>query len=126
MIINVKPGGGKYNRSSLEKKFEKLWEAAFSDIPLYVEDTNVKGRKFRSDYTHRATKTVIEIHGGQYIGTSGHHGNQAKKDADKQNLLVAQGYHPFILWTTMVTKANIELIGNYIIANNNDLWKILN
>jgi hypothetical protein len=111
MIINEKKNGTPYARSSLEKQFEWIWLRNFPEIDLVAEAILVPERRFRCDYCHLKSRTVIEIHGSQF-GKSSHKGSV--KDADKQNALVLLGYSPFILWTSMVNLENIKMIGGFI------------
>jgi very-short-patch-repair endonuclease len=111
VIINCKPDGSTYHRSSLERRFEFIWLHLFPGIDLQVEMKLVPGRLFRSDYCHWETKTVIEINGGQF-GKSSHKGSAS--DAEKQNSLVRAGYFPYVLWTSQVNPQNIEMIGEFI------------
>jgi very-short-patch-repair endonuclease len=104
-----------YKRSSLESKFEKLWEQNCSDIALEVEVLLVPGRKFRSDFYHRASGVVIEVHGGQFMKSGGHNSAAGlKRDAEKQNALTILGYKCLVLHTTQVTKDNIIMIRDFI------------
>jgi len=114
MIINKKTNGGKYQRSTLEVKFEKLWQQLAPDLDLVVEQTLIPGTKYRTDYLHEKTKIAIEVHGGQYLKHGGHVGKGATTDAIKQNNLVQLGYLPFVLWTSMVRKKYIIEIRDYI------------
>lgn len=115
MIINKNKSGGKYKRSTLEAKFEKIWLELFPELDLVVELCLIPDRKFRSDYTHLASKTTIEIHGGQFQRVSGHSSTSGKvSDSEKQNSLVVLGYRPFILWSSQVKEIEIVKIGEYI------------
>jgi very-short-patch-repair endonuclease len=116
MIINEKPSGEKYTRSSLEKAFERIWVWNFPSLDLHVEQKLVPGRQFRCDYAHLPSKTVIEIHGGMFMARGGHSTMSGKaSDAEKQNLLVINGYRPFLLWTNQVTPEFVKQIGEFIL-----------
>jgi very-short-patch-repair endonuclease len=118
MIINSKKDGSKYVRSSLESRFEQIWLKAFPTLNLVVESSVIPGRRFRVDYIHLESKVTIEIQGGQFMAVGGHSTGAGKmKDAEKNNLLILNGFKPFVLWTSQVTIANVKPIGDFIIGS---------
>ena len=116
MILNP----DKRKRSSLEKKFEKLWLKKWNSIDLIVEQILVPGRKFRSDYLHQKTKTTIEIHGGTFMPRSGHSHANKLDDYEKQNLLLREGYTMLVLGTSQVNDYWVNFIGNYLLKLVNE------
>lgn len=46
-----------------EQQFAILWADQFPEIDLHTEDKIIPNRKFRFDFTHRPSKTAIEIQG---------------------------------------------------------------
>ncbi|MEN9566322.1 MAG: hypothetical protein RLZZ69_1518 [Cyanobacteriota bacterium] len=110
-IINSK----NYNRSSLERKFDILWNKVNPDLDLEIERMLIPGRRYRTDYLHTNTKTVIEVHGGEFMSVGGHKTAKGiSEDAKKQNALVILGYKPFVLHTSMVNGVEIKRIGEVI------------
>jgi len=107
-----------YKRSSLEKKFEKLWNRTWKNIDLTAELSLVPNRKFRSDYLHEPTGITIEIHGGSYMAKSGHSHQGRLDDYEKQNLLLINGHPTFTLGTSQINQFWVNTIGKYLDANN--------
>lgn len=113
-ILNNTKTGGTWKRSSLEKKFERLWELTYPEITLVVEQQLVPGRKFRSDYYHEESKTSVELQGGTYLKFSSHKGAGSLKDYYKNNQLLLQGIVTILLGTSDIDRDNIELIHTII------------
>lgn len=118
MIINKKKDGTKYKRSPLERQFENLWKSHYPRIDLEVEVCLIPHRRYRCDYVHQGTKTVIEIAGGTYLGSKGGHSSASgiRKDYEKNNLLLLEGYRTFFLGTGQVTLKNVKMIGDFILS----------
>lgn len=111
-IINRKKDGSKWNRSSLEEKFERIWLKLFPEIDLVVEQYLVEGRRWRWDFYCPAKGVVIEVHGGQFSRSS--HKSKGHKDALKQNAAVMLGFKPIVLWTSSVNEEEIAVVGDWI------------
>lgn len=118
MIINLKKDGTKYKRSSLERQFENLWKSHYPQIDLEVEARLIPNRQYRCDYVHRESKTVIEIAGGTYLGSKGGHSSASgiRKDYEKNNLLLLEGYRTFFLGTGQITLKNVRMIGEFLLS----------
>jgi very-short-patch-repair endonuclease len=87
----------------------------YPDLDLEIERMLIPGRRYRTDYLHVDSKTVIEVHGGEYQQFSGHSTTKGRsEDAKKQNALVVLGYKPFVLHTSMVNCVEIKKIGEAI------------
>lgn len=72
--------------SRLEKRFEMLWKAA-SGPPLEREFRFHPKRKWRADFAHVPSRTLIEIEGGIYV--NGRHNRAAGFAADIEKYLEA-------------------------------------
>ena len=95
-------------RLHLHRKFETAW-AQLGGPPLVAERMVVEGRRYRTDYIHKLARVSIEINGGTWSKKkTGHNsGSGIERDATKQNLVVMNGYVPFILTSKMLAKKNI-------------------
>jgi very-short-patch-repair endonuclease len=72
--------------SRLEKRFEMLWEA-HGGPPLEKEYRFHPVRKWRADFAHLPSRTLIEIEGGIYV--NGRHNRGAGFAADLEKYLEA-------------------------------------
>lgn len=95
-------------RMRLHRQFETAW-TQLGGPPLVAERMVVEGRKYRTDYIHKRSRVSIEINGGTWSKKKmGHNsGSGIERDATKQNLVVMNGYVPFILTSKMLAKKNI-------------------
>lgn len=90
------------------RKFETAWRQ-LGGPELKPEYKAVKGRRYQTDYVHEATKVSIELNGGTMAKkkTAHNSGVGIERDATKQNLVVLNGYTPFVLTAKMLSKKNI-------------------
>jgi very-short-patch-repair endonuclease len=72
--------------SRLEKRFEMLWEAQGGPL-LEKEHRFHPVRKWRADFAHLPSRTLIEIEGGIYV--NGRHNRGAGFAADLEKYLEA-------------------------------------
>ena len=100
--------------SALEDQFLGLWQAHYPDLPLIREFSEVssweadfqeryakskRSKRYRADFAHLASKSLIEIQGGTF--NRGRHvtGSGYERDARKFNLATIGGWRIFLLTT---------------------------
>jgi hypothetical protein len=105
------------NISYLERQFCDLWEYYYPNIDLEAEFRFCDKRKFRFDFAHPETKTAIEINGGRWFKSGHSSGKGLKRDYEKINLAILDGWVVFQLCDDMVNINWLENISNYIISN---------
>jgi very-short-patch-repair endonuclease len=91
--------------SRLESRFLLLWGVA-QGPPLEREVRFHASRRWRADFAHLPTRTLIEIEGGIFLPGGGRHnrGSGYAKDAEKYLEAVLAG------WTVIrLTRAQLEL-----------------
>jgi len=91
--------------SKLESRFLLLWRVA-QGPPLEREFRFHPHRKWRADFAHVASRTLIEIEGGIFLAGGGRHnrGGGYAKDAEKYLEAVLAG------WTVLrLTQVQLEL-----------------
>jgi very-short-patch-repair endonuclease len=91
--------------SKLESRFLFLWRVAQGPL-LEREFRFHPERKWRADFAHMASRTLIEIEGGIFLPGGGRHnrGGGYAKDAEKYLEAVLAG------WTVIrLTRAQIDL-----------------
>ena len=92
-------------QSRLESKFQLLWRVA-GGPPLEREVRFHPTRKWRADFAHLPTRTLIEIEGGIFLRKGGRHNRGAgyAKDAEKYLEAVMEG------WTVLrLTERQLEI-----------------
>jgi very-short-patch-repair endonuclease len=93
-------------KSTLEKKFVLYWDVCKGPF-LQEERRLVPGRRFRCDYVHERSKTVIELEG---FG-KGHQGiGKFIQDAEKYLEITLIGYRVIRLTTKQITVPILERI----------------
>jgi very-short-patch-repair endonuclease len=92
--------------SRLEKRFETLWRA-LDGPPLEKEFRFHPVRKWRADFAHLESRTLIEIEGGIYI--NGRHNRGAGFAADLEKYLEASlaGWRVVRLGPNEITAENV-------------------
>jgi hypothetical protein len=108
-----------YKLSTLEKEFERLWYIKPTSLVLFRQAPLIPGRKFRFDYYHPGSKTVIECQGGIFSRHRLGHtsGSGITNDHIKANLAVLQGLHIFYLSEKLMNRQWVEDIKNYMLSN---------
>jgi very-short-patch-repair endonuclease len=100
--------------SSLERKFEYLWEELYPEIDLYTELSLIPKRKFRFDFVNKEAKVAVELN-GQIWSKGGHSsGTGLMRDYEKTNLAQALGYVCFQLSNDMINERWLNIIANTI------------
>jgi len=88
--------------SSLEQKFTLLWQAC--NGPTLEEEYHFcPVRKWRADFFHRPTLTLIEIEGGMWSGGRHQKGFGFSADAVKYNVASYMGFRLFRLPSSLLT-----------------------
>ena len=97
--------------SRLEAKFALYWRG-FGGPPLAPEFQFHPERKWRADFAHVESRTLIEIEGGVFINGGGRHNRAAGFIADAEKYLHAwlAGWSVVRLTATQITAPNIEQI----------------
>lgn len=114
--------------SALEDQFLKLWqtnhpdlllEREFSDVERWESDfqeryaKSKRSKRYRADFAHLASRTLIEIQGGTF--NRGRHvtGSGYERDARKFNLAMLSGWKVFLLTSQTAKDANVlEMIAS--------------
>ena len=100
--------------SSLEFKFDILWDELYPDIDLETEVKLLPHRRFKFDYANIPAKVAIEIN-GQIWHQGGHStGKSLIRDYEKLNLAQQYGYCVFQLSSEMITESWLCVIAETI------------
>lgn len=105
--------------SRLEAKFALTWKA-LGGPSLEREVRFHPIRKWRSDFAHLPSKTMIEIEGGTWSGGRHTQGAGYAEDREKYNAAQHLGWKVFSLTSEMITIKHIEPIIESIMGQN---WK---
>ena len=94
-------------QSKLESKFLFLWRVA-QGPPLEREVQFHASRRWRADFAHIESRTLIEIEGGIWV--NGCHNRAAGFNADLEKYLAAglAGWRVFRLGPDQITLENVE------------------
>ena len=77
--------------SGLERRFELLW-AALGGPPLESQFRFHPTRKWRADFAHLPSRTLIEIEGGVWVGGRHNRGRGFLADAEKYFEAAMEGW----------------------------------
>jgi very-short-patch-repair endonuclease len=101
--------------SRLENRFEGIWNA-LAGPPLEKEFRFHPIRRWRADFAHLESRTLIEIEGGIYV--NGRHNRGAGFAADLEKYLEASlaGWHVVRLGPNELTTAHIERLVSLVRA----------
>ena len=93
MLGTLTPGAREMAASRLESRFLLLWRVA-QGPPLEREVRFHTSRRWRADFAHMGSRTLIEIEGGIFIPGGGRHnrGGGYAKDAEKYLEAVLAGW----------------------------------
>jgi very-short-patch-repair endonuclease len=97
----------------LAARFEALWQR-WEGPALVREYKFSAARRWRADYAHLATRTLIELEGGIYSG--GRHSRAAGflADVEKYNAAAMLGYTVLRLGTGQVDDAHVGEIADWV------------
>ncbi len=103
----------KQSPSRLEERFMFLWQIA-KGPPLEREFRFHELRRWRSDFAHLPSRTLIEIEGGVWV--QGRHNRAAGFNADLEKYLEAGllGWRVFRLGPDQITMENVERLAQVI------------
>jgi very-short-patch-repair endonuclease len=102
-------------QSRLESQFLFLWRVA-GGPPLEREVQFHPSRKWRADFAHLATRTLIEIEGGIFLRKGGRHnrGTGYAKDAEKYLEAAMEGWNVLRLTEKQLEIGFIERIVGWL------------
>lgn len=102
-------------RDNLSIPFERLWKLLDGpELDKEFQFFRHGGRQWKTDYTHHATKTMIELEGAIFLEKSGHKGAGQIDDMRKYNQARCEGYQVFTLGTSMITEKDVRPIIEHI------------
>lgn len=104
----------KSSRQKLERKFDDAW-ATVGGMELEKEVQVIKGRRWRWDRCHRASRVLIEVQGATFANGAHSRGTGYAKDREKNVSAAEQGWLVYELTAKQITTdwarrilANIE------------------
>src|SRR5205823_2497115 len=99
--------------SALEVRFIRLWIAL--DGPRLVRERRFcPARKWRADFVHDPSNTMIEIEGGTFKGGRHVRGRGFQADCEKYNAAAVAGWTVFRLTGPMISAAHVQPIIDHI------------
>jgi very-short-patch-repair endonuclease len=99
--------------STLERKFSLYWKAV-KGPKLEAEFKFCESRRWRADFCHLASKTLIELEGGVWSGGRHGTGKGFTADCEKYNEAAFLGYRVLRLTGDQITVPNLERIREFI------------
>ena len=111
MLGTLTQGAREMAASRLESKFLLLWRVA-QGPPLEREVKFHSSRRWRADFAHMESRTLIEIEGGIFLPGGGRHnrGGGYAKDAEKYLEAVLAGWTVIRLTEKQLEIGSIERI----------------
>ena len=106
------------SKSTLEAKFLNKWNKFCPQIEFEREYKLLESRKFRGDFAHPNSKTVIEVQGGIWIQGRHSRGAGYTKDCERTLALMAEGWKVIYLVESMFTDDIFEIIKGIIDENS--------
>ena len=105
--------------SSAERKFADKWLELYPDMSLYFQ-YNID--RYRADFYHHPSKTVIEVHGGIWLGKQGRSGHGSgvglTNDVKKLNTCMNLGYKVFALTPELICEEWLNLIYQNLVKHS--------
>ena len=101
------------DRGILERRFLELFQQIGGDATsLEREYRFAAPRRWRADFYHKASRTLIEIEGGIYGRGKHNHADGYTKDAEKYNMAIALGFRLFRFTSKLLTPGDmLQLCG---------------
>ena len=104
--------------SKLESKFLFLWRCL--DGPALEREYRFHPeRKWRADFAHLPSRTLIEIEGGAWVGGRHNRGSGFVADAEKYLEAVLAGWRVVRLTERQLESEWVERIRDFLIADSN-------
>lgn len=105
--------------SYLQQRFAIAWIDQFPEIDLHAEYRfALPERRFRFDFAHLASRTAIEIQGGNYGGGRHVRPKSLEREYEKLNIAADRGWRVFFLHTRNVDNPDeLSRIANAIVRN---------
>ena len=97
--------------SSTEQKFIKMWLLLYPNIPLISQ---FPIEKYKADFYHIQSHTIIETHGGVWNHGGHNTGVGVTSDCKKLCLCTSLGYKYFALTTEMINEEYLNMIASVI------------
>lgn len=97
----------------LAARFEALWQR-WEGPALEREYKFSAARKWRADYCHTASRTIIELEGGIYSGGRHVRAEGYRSDCEKYNAAAMLGYTVLRLGTGQVDDAHVGEIADWV------------
>ena len=97
----------------LAQRFEALWQR-WGGPELAREYRFSAARKWRADYCHEPTRTLIELEGGIYSGGRHVRAEGYRNDVEKYNAAAMLGYTVLRLGTGQVDDAHVGEIADWV------------
>jgi hypothetical protein len=111
VVRNARLATGHSVQSKPEQKFYDLWKAS-GGPPLAREHLFFLGRRWRADFAHVGSSTLIEIDGAVWGTKSGHPGGHARagkiRDCERDLECVLNGWRVIRLVPSMITVETVE------------------
>ena len=101
-------------QSALEETFLLLWNEITGNAPLVREYRFHPTRKWRADFCHEESKSLIEIEGGTRKGGRHNRAEGYARDGEKYNAAQALGYKVYRLTDVNLNYDNVQTIAELV------------
>lgn len=100
--------------SRLEETFLLLWNEITGNAPLVREYRFDPTRRWRADFYHEASRSLIEIEGGTRKGGRHNRAEGYARDSEKYNAAQALGYKVYRLTDVNLDYDNVQAIAELV------------